>query len=393
LGQPDLKARPGKYCRGIKKLIGINDPMKHTTILFFVFALISCKQNSRLNDDETPDWAIAPFLKIDSVNPVLVPSGILSFNDPISKKSVQWEERNVLNPAAIVKDRLIYLLYRAQDNSGTGSGCSRIGLATSNDGIHFVKKPAPVLYPDDDWMKIYEWPGGCEDPRIVFSGTGWYLMTYTSWDGKTARLCEATSADLINWIKKGPVLANALNGKFKDTWSKSGSVISRLDGEQFTAVRIKGKYWMYWGDTNIFLAWSENLVDWTPLLNSKEELIPVLEPRTGFFDSDLVEPGPPALLREKGIVLIYNGRNRVSKGDKSIPDGTYSAGQALFDKNDPSKLIDRLKNNFLAPTNAYEKTGEVNNVCFLEGLVNFDEKLFLYYGTADSKIAVAVYKE
>ncbi|WP_265200337.1 hypothetical protein [Aureitalea sp. L0-47] len=39
----------------------------------------------------------------------------------------------------------------------------------------------------------------------------------------------------------------------------------------------------------------------------------------------------------------------------------------------------------------FEKVGEVNEVCFVEGLVNYKGKYFLYYGTADSKIAVAVY--
>ena len=45
---------------------------------------------------------------------------------------------------------------------------------------------------------------------------------------------------------------------------------------------------------------------------------------------------------------------------------------------------------FMKPEKNYELTGEVNNVCFIEGLAQFKDKYFLYYGTADSKIAVAV---
>lgn len=37
-----------------------------------------------------------------------------------------------------------------------------------------------------------------------------------------------------------------------------------------------------------------------------------------------------------------------------------------------------------------KKRGDVNEVCFVEGLVNFYNKWFLYYGTADYKIAVGV---
>jgi predicted GH43/DUF377 family glycosyl hydrolase len=51
----------------------------------------------------------------------------------------------------------------------------------------------------------------------------------------------------------------------------------------------------------------------------------------------------------------------------------------------------RTASYFITPDKDYEKVGEVNNVCFVEGLVYFKEKWFLYYGTADSKIAVAVF--
>jgi len=74
-----------------------------------------------------------------------------------------------------------------------------------------------------------------------------------------------------------------------------------------------------------------------------------------------------------------------------LPKFTYAAGQALFDKNEPWKIIDRTASYFIHPDKDYEKVGEVNEVCFVEGLVNFQNKWFLYYGTADSKIAVAVH--
>jgi predicted GH43/DUF377 family glycosyl hydrolase len=113
-------------------------------------------------------------------------------------------------------------------------------------------------------------------------------------------------------------------------------------------------------------------------------------PRKGKFDSQLVEPGPPAILTEKGIVFIYNSRNSPEYGDPALPAGTYSAGQILADKNDPFNIIDRCEKNFFTPDKPYEITGQVNNVCFLEGLVYFKDKWFLYYGTADEQIAVAV---
>lgn len=68
----------------------------------------------------------------------------------------------------------------------------------------------------------------------------------------------------------------------------------------------------------------------------------------------------------------------------------YSAGQILLDKNDPTKVLDRCDENFFHPKKSYEITGQVNYVCFLEGVVPFKGKWFLYYGTADSQIAVSV---
>jgi predicted GH43/DUF377 family glycosyl hydrolase len=88
--------------------------------------------------------------------------------------------------------------------------------------------------------------------------------------------------------------------------------------------------------------------------------------------------------------LIYNSRNVPSFGDKTLKEGTYAASEALFDAGDPTKLIGRLNSYFMKPEKPYEITGQVNQVCFVEGLTNFNNKWYLYYGTADSKIAVAV---
>jgi predicted GH43/DUF377 family glycosyl hydrolase len=76
-------------------------------------------------------------------------------------------------------------------------------------------------------------------------------------------------------------------------------------------------------------------------------------------------------------------------GDPEIAKGAYCSGQALFDTGDPTKLINRLEKNFLRPDQPYEIQGQVNQVCFIEGLVPYKNKWFLYYGTADSKIGVA----
>lgn len=349
--------------------------------LLFLFVGCCPKENKKIIRKES--WALGPFVKTDSLNPILLPDSLQKFTCPVSQIMVNWESRNVLNPAAIVKDGKVYLLYRAQDQHMT----SRIGLAISEDGLHFTRQSEPVFFPDEDSMKVFEWSGGVEDPRIVEDASGRYILTYTSYDGKTARLCLASSMDLIHWQKHGPVLGL---GKYRDTWSKSGAIVVKQIGEKLIAEKINGKYWMYFGDTDLFIAYSEDLIHWTPCENEENhQLIKVLHARPGRFDSRLVEPGPFALVRDEGILLIYNGSNAANYNDPLLPKFSYSAGQALFDKKLPINLIDRTDSYFIHPDKAYERTGEVNEVCFVEGLVRFKNKWFLYYGTADSRIAVA----
>ncbi len=324
---------------------------------------------------------------MDSNNPILMPDTTSLFVDPIINAEVKWEGKDVFNPSSVVRNDTLFLLYRAEDFIGKFNGTSRIGLAYSFDGINFERMDQPVFYPDNDSLKYLEWEGGAEDPRIVEDENGTYYMTYTAYDGNLARLLIASSENLVSWQKHGSVFENQAD---IDTWSKSGSIVCKMIGERMVASKINGKYWMYFGDTNIFLASSDDLIRWQPLRNQQDNWLPVLKVRKDKFDSDLVEPGPPAIITGEGILLIYNSKNKQEIGDPDLPNGTYSAAQALFDLSDPKKLMKRSDRYFFYPTKDYEITGQVNNVCFVEGLSYYNEKWFLYYGTADSKIAVAV---
>ncbi len=354
--------------------------MKNILFAITVSFLFSCVQQTRPDDG----WVISGFTKVDSLNPILIPNQNAIFTDPVTGNPVQWEERNVLNPAAIVKDGRVHLLYRAQDSAMT----SRIAIAVSDDGLHFTRPAEPVFFPEEGKYLSLEWPGGVEDPRIVKNEDGRYLLTYTAYDGKTARLCLASSEDLISWERHGPVLADSV---YQNTWSKSGAIVSRQQGDEIIATKINNYYWMYFGDTDLFIARSPDGIHWSPLVNNENgKMISVLHPRPGYFDSRLVEPGPLALIRDEGIVLIYNASNAANNNDSRLPRFAYAAGQALYKMDEPWKLLDRTNDYFIYPDKPYEMEGEVNQVCFVEGLVSFQGKWFLYYGTADSRIAVAV---
>lgn len=327
-------------------------------------------------------------------NPIMIPDSSYSFIDPMTRKSVLWQRADVFNPGAIVRNDTVFMLFRAEDNPAAilGGRTSRIGLAYSTDGIDFTKYDTPVLYPDNDIFKQYDQPGGVEDPRVTELIDGTYLMLYTSWNKNIARLSSATSTDLKTWTKKGPVFQDAYNGLFVDIWSKSGSMVTELKDGRLIAKKINGKYLMYWGELFVNLATSDNGLDWQPMLDEQGELLRVFSPTLDDFDSHLVEPGPPALYTQEGILLIYNGKNLSGEGASSeVPEGTYCGGQVLFDANDPSKMIARLDDPFICPSLPHEVSGQYKaGTTFVQGLVYFKNQWFLYYGTADSMVGLAI---
>ena len=266
------------------------------------------------------------------------------------------------NPAAVDQNGKTILLYREQDTTGT----SRIGYASSNDGIHFTVRQQPVLVPEAD----YEKDGGVEDPRVLEIGDTYY-MTYTGYNKRDAQLCMAISKDLIHWERKG-ILLPAYKGAWNTKWTKSGAIVPE---------KINGKWWMYYLGTKadnrdyMGLASSEDLNHWADASND-----PVLPRRPGAFDSRVMEPGPPPIITEKGILLIYNG------ADDNL---VYTTAWALFDKNDPTKLIARADAPFLKPSTDWQRVGQVPNVVFTEGMVQEGKQWWIYYGGADKYVGAS----
>ena len=280
----------------------------------------------------------------------------------ISPQGDGWEAAGTFNPAVVMHGDKVVMLYRAQDKQGT----SRLGYAESSDGVHFTRRPKPVLEPEAG----YEKGGGVEDPRLVkFSDT--YYLTYTGYNTKDAQLCLATSKDLLHWERKG-VIVPAYKGNWNVGWTKSGAIVPE---------KIDGKYWIYFLGTSadktdqMGLAYSTDLVHWTEATKQ-----PVLPRRPGHFDSRVVEPGPPPLLTPDGIVLIYNGAD-----DKLV----YRTAVAIFDRKDPSRVLYRSEQPIFAPEKEWEKVGQVPNVVFVEGMLRQGDRYLFYYGAADKYIGVA----
>jgi predicted GH43/DUF377 family glycosyl hydrolase len=284
-------------------------------------------------------------------------------NHPIlSPQGDGWDSSGTFNPAVIRHDGKFVMLYRAQDKTGT----SHLGYAESSDGLHFQRRPDPVLSPEAE----YEKDGGVEDPRLVQFGDTYYL-TYTGYNKKDAQLCLATSKDLVHWQRQG-VIVPAYKGHWNVRWTKSGAIVPE---------KINGRYWMYFLGTSADnndqtgLASSNDLLHWAEASNT-----PVLPNRAGQFDSRVAEPGPSPILTGDGIVLIYNGAD-----DKLV----YRTGIAVFDRRDPAKLLWRSERPVFSPEQDWEKTGQVPNVVFVEGMAKVGKRYLLYYGGADKYVGVA----
>ena len=276
-------------------------------------------------------------------NPIITPDCKLSY-----------EKECTYNPCAIVHDKKIFLIYRAEGQYG--DYISNLCLATSEDGYNFTKyKSNPIIKPTRSEEKR-----GCEDPRITKIGDTFYL-TYTAYEscdkkkGHKISLALATSRDLIHWKKHGSILPNI----------KSGYIYPE---------KIGGEYLMFVGDSNIWIAKSRNLKDWK--LDKKH----FLKPRKTKFDSKLVEVGPPFIEINDKIIMIYNSANN---------ELIYSPSFLVLNKRNPTKILYRHDKPILTPDEQFELFGKVNNVIFAEGIVKFKNKYFLYYGGADKCVGVA----
>ena len=367
-----------------------------------IFLLLAAALGLSAQSVPSPVAAIGPFTR-PLPAPILVPQPASTFTDPITQQPIHWEALHTFNPAAIVREGKVVVLYRAEDNSGSmqiGGHTSRLGLAMTTDGLHFIRLPAPVFFPADDAQKSREWLGGVEDPRLVEAPDGTYILTYTQYNRQTYTIGIATSPDLLHWQKHGPAFQGSANGRYDLLQYKSGGIVTTLvtnPGQvpHLVAAKINGRFWMYWGEITVRLASSLDLIHWTPVEDpATHTAIEVLTKRPGHFDSSFPEVGPPPVLTAGGIVVLYNGKNDPAHGDPALGPSAYAAGEAVFAADDPAHLLSRADTPILKPEKPWEKTGQYTaGTTFAEGLVLFPlagkSTWLLFYGCADSAVGLA----
>ena len=355
------------------------------------------------------DWEFGPFKKIGK--PIFEPSALSEFCCPIEGAGVKWEASNVYNPAVIVRDGVMHMIYRADgeplggiDTFGNKRVVCRLGHAISRNGTDFERSGEPVLYPDEEY-KEFEWWGGVQDLHITEGEDGRYYMNYDAWTGHYNRsgggfgkstedkwedvLMSASSDDLIHWKKHGP----ALNDKWLKYYnhSRSGVVVSKIVGDKLIAARINGKYYMY-SSHDGYLFSSDDLIKWDV------ELDRYGEPKRLFgkgedsgYDSVSHEAGAAAVLTEHGIVYFYNSFG-VIPDRVHLRDGGqhWALSQALINSDDLCTVIDKLDHPFIFPEYEWELYGHAARGCTVcNTMVKWKGKWRLYYGCADHVISMA----
>ena len=308
-----------------------------------------------------------------------------------------FEKKAVLNPACYQEGEFVHIFYRAIDDDDN----STIGYAKLKGPTEVVeRKEIPIIPRTYDYERK-----GVEDPRITKLGKIFYL-TYIAHDGKNALTAYATSHDLKTWRKRGiisPLItyraATSLFKKegLKDRYLMFETFYEELSGKDvllwfkdvfFFPKKIKGKFAMLiriLPDIQIvFFKSFKELKERGFWKNYLKELYKnvVLENKY-WFESRNIGGGAPPIYTKDGWLVIFHTVEELNKAR------VYHASAALLDKRNPFKIIGRLSMPLFSPEEIWEKKGFVDNVVFPTGTAVFGKDLYIYYGAADDKIAVA----
>ncbi|MFW6060147.1 MAG: glycosidase [Phycisphaeraceae bacterium] len=311
-------------------------------------------------------------------NPILVPG------------RYPWRAAVSFNPGVVDVDGRVYLFERAAGSLRPFKG--RVGLWYSDDGLSFepvsetpVFAPEQMGYPD----------GAIEDPRVVHidgrfymsfafrpyayhcNPTGLGVPDYAPMHGTLdvginhTRSAIAVSDNLTDWefveFTTEPEVDDRDNVLFPE----------RIDG-RFALLRrpktpldaFEGRYcpgiWLTCSEDDTFARWTE-----------PRHVAGPIHPWEG---TKIGAAGPP-LRTEHGWLLLYHGVDS---------QAVYRVGAMLLDGADPARVIARAPMPIMSPEHYYECFGLViPNVIFPTGTMIRGDDLYIYYGCADTCIAVA----
>jgi predicted GH43/DUF377 family glycosyl hydrolase len=282
-------------------------------------------------------------------------------------KDHEWESKSTFNPASLYLDNKFHILYRALNDTDI----STIGYAMSTDGFHVDERLSEPIYTPRAAFEKSETRGGygCEDPRLTLIDDRIY-MCYTAYGGGGNASVALTSIGKDDFLKKQwnwkmPIVISP-----PGIFDKNACILSeKINGRYALFHRIDHYIWVDYVDDLEFekKKWIEGQV--------------VLRPRPDSWDSLKIGISGPPIKTDEGWILLYHGLSK--------SDGKYRLGAVLLDSVDLDQVLSRLDDPILEPEASYETEGERADTVFPCGVVLKDDKLFVYYGGADTYTAVA----
>ena len=101
------------------------------------------------------------------------------------------------------------------------------------------------------------------------------------------------------------------------------------------------------------------------------------------WQSSKIGAGPIPIRTSEGWLLFYHGVITTCNGFR------YAMGAAILNEENPAKVKFRTKSYLLTPAVEYEQVGDVPNVIFPCAALTEDDKVAIYYGAADTVVALA----
>ena len=321
----------------------------------------------------------------------------------LNKTATSFENEGVFNPGVYQDQNTVHLFYRAVRKGNF----SCIGYCKLEGPLKVVERSKIPLLASETSEEFQ----GMEDHRITKIDDTYYL-SYSAYDGINVFGAYATSKDLKNFDRKGIITPKFTFEEYAILIKQN---VERIRKSHYSFYELFSRYKITELMKGKIYVWDKNLVFFSKKIKGKFAVLHRLHPSIqllcfnnpkeltrSFWEayiSDLgkhivllpklkhesshIGAGCPPIETKKGWLVIYHAAETTTNGL------IYHACAALLDLYNPLKVIGRLRQPLFSPTEDYEITGNVNNVVFPTGTALFKDELYIYYGAADSRVAVA----